>query len=93
MQVKIFFERLDEELEKVNNFYTARENEFMQRGEALTNQLKILLDLKQVFNQRRRRKNLSASSELSSSHGGLFISRPNSLSTLNSDCSGKYIFN
>ncbi|KAH9626449.1 hypothetical protein KSS87_004951 [Heliosperma pusillum] len=87
-EVKKFFEKLDEELEKVNNFYSARESEFLQRGEALLRQLNILIDLKQVLNQRRR-KNFP--SPMSSLHGG-FVSRSNSsISTRNSDCSGKIV--
>ncbi|XP_074319501.1 phosphate transporter PHO1-like isoform X2 [Silene latifolia] len=82
-EVKKFFERLDEELEKVDNFYKARETEFQQRGEALIKQLDILLDLKQVFNQRSR-KNFT--SPYSSVHGGR-LSRSDSISTRNWDCS------
>ncbi|KAL9240288.1 hypothetical protein vseg_014526 [Gypsophila vaccaria] len=82
-EVKIFFERLDEELEKVNHFYNAREIEFLQRGDALIKQVQIMTDLKQVLNQRRQ-KNFP--SPLSSLHGG-FLSRSNSTSTRNSDCS------
>ncbi|XP_074282272.1 phosphate transporter PHO1-like [Silene latifolia] len=82
-EVKMFFDRLDEELEKVNSFYRARESEFLQRGEALLKQLKILIDLKQVLNQRRR-KNFP--SPMSSFHGG-YLSRSNSISSRNSDCS------
>ncbi|KAL9225172.1 hypothetical protein vseg_001123 [Gypsophila vaccaria] len=86
-EVRMFFERLDEELEKVNNFYEARETEFIQRADALFTQLQILLDLKQVFNQRRR-KNYSSPDD-SSLHGGLFLSRSNSSLSIhrNSDCS------
>ena len=54
-QIQLFFERLDEELEKVNKFYEARETEFLERGELLNRQLQILLDLKPVLSDRRRK--------------------------------------
>ncbi|XP_059650851.1 phosphate transporter PHO1 [Cornus florida] len=56
-EVKMFFERLDEELDKVNQFYKTKEREFLERGEILTKQLQILLDLKQVLGQQRRKSN------------------------------------
>ncbi|XP_010670983.2 phosphate transporter PHO1 isoform X1 [Beta vulgaris subsp. vulgaris] len=76
-EVKLFFDMLDEELEKVNRFYTAREAEFLERGEGLLKQLQILQDLKPILDQRRRKSFLSPKSSL---HGG-FISRSNSNST------------
>ncbi|XP_048333444.1 phosphate transporter PHO1 isoform X2 [Ziziphus jujuba] len=51
--VRVFFERLDEELNKVNQFYITKESEFLERGEILNKQLQILLDLKQILNDRR----------------------------------------
>ncbi|OAY28126.1 phosphate transporter PHO1 [Manihot esculenta] len=54
-EIRVFFERLDEELNKVNQFYKATESEFLQRGELLNKQLQILFDLKQVLNNRRRK--------------------------------------
>ncbi|XP_057531387.1 phosphate transporter PHO1 isoform X1 [Amaranthus tricolor] len=83
-EVKMFFGMLDEELEKVNRFYTAREIEFLERGESLLKQLQILQNLKPIFEQRRRKKFLSP---MSSFHGG-FLSRSNSTSARNSDYSG-----
>lgn len=56
-QVRVFFERLDEELNKVNQFYKDRESELLERGELLNKQLQILLDLKQILNNRRRKPN------------------------------------
>ncbi|KAJ9182309.1 hypothetical protein P3X46_006317 [Hevea brasiliensis] len=56
-EVRVFFERLDEELNKVNQFYKARESELLERGELLHKQLQILLDLKQILNNRRRKPN------------------------------------
>lgn len=58
-EVKAFFQRLDEELNKVNLFYRTKESEFIERGEVLNKQLQILLDLKKVLLDRRR-KNLSS---------------------------------
>ncbi|KAF9604838.1 hypothetical protein IFM89_010513 [Coptis chinensis] len=57
-EVKEFFEKLDEELNKVNHFYRVRESEFLNRGETLNKQLEILLDLKQIINECRRKNHL-----------------------------------
>ncbi|KAL8491071.1 hypothetical protein ACS0TY_022915 [Phlomoides rotata] len=54
-EVKLFFEMLDDELNKVNQFYMDKESEFLERGEILNKQLQILLDLKRVLNDRRRK--------------------------------------
>lgn len=82
-QVKVFFETLDDELNKVNQFFKAKESEFLERGELLNKQLQILVDLKRVLTDRRR-KNLVA-------RGGAagFISRSNSSFGNNSDFSGE----
>ncbi|KAJ6313203.1 hypothetical protein OIU77_014664 [Salix suchowensis] len=56
-EVRVFFEGLDEELNKVNLFYKNKESEFLERGEILNKQLEILLDLKQIINERRRKPN------------------------------------
>ncbi|CAN0904767.1 Phosphate transporter PHO1 [Linum grandiflorum] len=53
-EMRAFFGRLDEELNKVNQFYKAKEKEFMQRGEILNKQLEILVDLKRILTDRRR---------------------------------------
>ncbi|CAA2994911.1 phosphate transporter PHO1 [Olea europaea subsp. europaea] len=58
-EVKVFFETLDDELNKVNQFYENKETEFLERGETLNKQLQILLDLKRVLSDRRR-KNFAA---------------------------------
>ncbi|GMI70390.1 phosphate 1, ARABIDOPSIS PHOSPHATE 1 [Hibiscus trionum] len=55
-EVRVFFERLDGELNKVNQFYKTKEGEFVERGEILNKQLQILLDLKQVVADRKRRR-------------------------------------
>ncbi|KAL9670164.1 hypothetical protein QQ045_007715 [Rhodiola kirilowii] len=52
--VKSFFDQLDEELNKVNHFYTSKEKEFVQRGDILNKQLQILLDLKRVLHDRKK---------------------------------------
>ncbi|KAG6757330.1 hypothetical protein POTOM_037638 [Populus tomentosa] len=56
-EVRLFFEGLDEELNKVNQFYKTKESEFLERGEILNKQLEILLDLKRILNERRRKPN------------------------------------
>ncbi|KAL5542310.1 hypothetical protein UlMin_010020 [Ulmus minor] len=67
-EVKVFFEILDEELNKVNQFYVTKEREFVERGELLNKQLQILLDLKQILKERRwKNNNNSYSSKLNSS--------------------------
>ncbi|XP_065861855.1 phosphate transporter PHO1 [Euphorbia lathyris] len=54
-EVKVFFERLDDELNKVNQFYKAREMELLERGTLLNKQLDILTDLKRLLTNRRRK--------------------------------------
>ena len=77
----MFFERLDEELNKVNQFYKTKEKEVLERGEILSKQLQILLDLKQVLSDRRRKS-------LTSKSGAGFLSPSFSSSGRNSDFSG-----
>ncbi|XP_042061106.1 phosphate transporter PHO1-like [Salvia splendens] len=55
-EVRLFFEILDDELKKVNEFYTEKESEFLERGELLNKQLEILLNLKRVLSHRRHWK-------------------------------------
>jgi len=74
--VRVFFEGLDEELNKVNQFYKTKESEFLERGEILNKQLEILLDLKRILNERRRKPNAGV------------LSRSWSSSPRNSDFSG-----
>ncbi|KAK2455881.1 phosphate transporter PHO1 [Trifolium repens] len=59
-EVRVFFMMLDEELNKVNQFYIKQETEFLERGEALNKQLQILQDLKQIINERRRKNHPSS---------------------------------
>ncbi|XP_074585061.1 phosphate transporter PHO1 homolog 1-like [Curcuma longa] len=50
-----FFARLDLQLNKVNKFYSAKEKEFLERGESLKKQIQILLELKAALKNQRRR--------------------------------------
>lgn len=77
----MFFERVDEELNKVNQFYRAKEAEFVERGEALSKQLQILTGLKQLIHERRRKSS-------SSNQSAGTISRSCSYSAHNSELSG-----
>ncbi|CAI9776918.1 unnamed protein product [Fraxinus pennsylvanica] len=79
-EIKDFFERLDEEVKKVNEFYKTKEKEVLERGDILNKQLQILLDLKRVLTDRRRRN-------VATNTGFGFFSRSNSSSGRNSDYS------
>ncbi|KAK8539415.1 hypothetical protein V6N13_104352 [Hibiscus sabdariffa] len=61
-EMRVFFESLDGELNKVNQFYKTKESEFLERGEILNKQLQILLDLKQIVADRRQKPLLQPSS-------------------------------
>ncbi|KAL8481102.1 hypothetical protein ACS0TY_027586 [Phlomoides rotata] len=52
-EVKVYFGMLDDELNKVNQFYKSKESEFVERGEMLNKQLQILHDLKRILSDRR----------------------------------------
>ncbi|KAK9072419.1 hypothetical protein SSX86_008853 [Deinandra increscens subsp. villosa] len=65
-EVKEFFEKLDEELDKVNQFYRNKESEFLERGDMLKKQLQILLDLQQIVHCRRQQRSNSFNSTTSS---------------------------
>ncbi|KAJ6351409.1 hypothetical protein OIU78_007345 [Salix suchowensis] len=80
-EVTVFFESLDGELNKVNQFYKNKESEFLERGEILDKQLGILLDLKRVLNEHRRKPNA----------GALSLSRSSSPAR-SSLCSGNYAY-
>ncbi|XP_061350434.1 phosphate transporter PHO1-like [Gastrolobium bilobum] len=81
-EVHVFFAKLDEELNKVNQFYKKQEIEFLDRGETLIKQLQILLDLKQLFGNRRRKNPPSSKA----SNYGIFPHSPSQGST----CSGSF---
>ncbi|CAN6479540.1 unnamed protein product [Victoria cruziana] len=81
-EVKEFFARLDEQLNKVNRFYKSKEAEFLDRGHILNKQLQILLDLKRVVHDRHR----NVSSVKSDAAGNSVRSTP--LSLYASDLSG-----
>ncbi|PWZ17268.1 Phosphate transporter PHO1-3 [Zea mays] len=51
---KAFFQRLDQQLNKVNRFYEREEREFLERGESLRRQLQILLELKAAVTQQQQ---------------------------------------
>ena len=46
---KTFFASLDEQLNKVNQFYRNKEEEYMQRGEEIKFQLQRLMTMKKVL--------------------------------------------
>lgn len=78
---------LDEELNKVNHFYKSKEAEFLERGEILNKQLQILVDLKRLICDRRR-KNFAAQT---GGGGPGFLSRSTSSLDSNSDFSGELL--
>lgn len=53
---KDFFECLDMQLNKVNQFYKTKEKEFLERGECLKKQMQILSELKTIIKQQQHRK-------------------------------------
>ncbi|KAF9677260.1 hypothetical protein SADUNF_Sadunf08G0089400 [Salix dunnii] len=55
-----FFSCLDLQLNKVNQFYKNKENEFLDRGECLKKQMDILVELKAAFKQQREKAPNSA---------------------------------
>lgn len=77
----MFLEMLDDELNKVNQFYLTKESEFLERGNLLNKQLTTLLDLKRVIGDRRRRNHRST--ERGNDSG--FISPSGSFSRHNSE--------
>ncbi|BFG14165.1 hypothetical protein CerSpe_004400 [Prunus speciosa] len=81
-EVRVFFEGLDEELNKVNQFYKTKETEFIERGEILNKQIQILLDLKQILNDRRWKNS-------GSRHNVPSVPSSWSSSPRNSDCSSE----
>jgi SPX domain len=89
--VKIFFERIQKELGKVNDFYTRMEEGFCERGEEVLKQLQIMLEVKQVLkDNRHRRPRHSAQHPAAASPGstGALLSRIDSASPV----PGKMLF-
>ncbi|KAJ4802649.1 Phosphate transporter PHO1-1 [Rhynchospora pubera] len=84
-EVKVFLEKADMELQKVNNFYTTKEAEFCERAEALIKQLQILSDVKEVLDnfcqRQQRRRILPPDSVASPGSLGTLLSRVNSQSS------------
>ncbi|KAM7280237.1 hypothetical protein ACFE04_007371 [Oxalis oulophora] len=77
-EVRVFFERLDNELNKVNQFYKTQESELLERGETLNKQLDILHDIKKILSEGRRKSNVAT------------LSQSRSSSARNSDFSGEF---
>lgn len=48
-----FFACLDHQLNKVNQFFRTKENEFLERGDSLKKQMEILVELKSMLEQKR----------------------------------------
>ncbi|KAL6909816.1 hypothetical protein ACP4OV_001475 [Aristida adscensionis] len=57
-----FFERLDQQLNKVNRFYEKKEAEFLERGESLRRQLQILVELKAAVTEQQLARHCGGSS-------------------------------
>lgn len=55
-----FFACLDTQLNKVNQFYKAKEKEFLDRGDTLKKQMEILVELKAAVRQHRLAKGASS---------------------------------
>lgn len=73
--VREFFEKLDDELAKVNGFYRTKESEFCERAEILNKQLQILIDLKTILDEHRRRRRLLQQRVVNSSRSSDLFSR------------------
>ncbi|TXG72380.1 hypothetical protein EZV62_000959 [Acer yangbiense] len=86
-EIRVFFESLDDELNKVNQFYKTKESEFLERGEILNKQLQILVDLKQILSDRRRKPNsgILSRSWSSSARNSDFSEGPGALSDSGSE--------
>lgn len=59
---KVFFQRLDQQLNKVNRFCERKEGEFLERGESLRRQLQILVELKAAITQQQQARHGGGSS-------------------------------
>ncbi|XP_059448126.1 phosphate transporter PHO1 [Corylus avellana] len=79
-EVIMFFAKLDDELTKVNQFYKKTEGELLERWENIHKQLQILLELKQIINDRRRKSSPSSPNSLSSPRSWLSPARSSNYS-------------
>ncbi|KAG6668588.1 phosphate transporter PHO1-like isoform X2 [Carya illinoinensis] len=66
-EIRIFFEKLDEEHNKIEKFYKERESEIVEKAETLNKQLQFLMDSKQVLMSQRLRKKSPSSPNFGSS--------------------------
>ncbi|CAL0313058.1 unnamed protein product [Lupinus luteus] len=76
---KELFTCLDEQLNKVNKFYRAKEKEFMERGESLKKQMDILHELKFAFMEKNGRGNSSNETKENQSISFTFSSEEDSV--------------
>ncbi|MCO5610429.1 hypothetical protein L7F22_064666 [Adiantum nelumboides] len=65
---KEFLKRLDEEFNKVNHFFFAKEHEFLERAEILSRQLTSLTEIHQAYNNTMTQATTSARLEAKSSN-------------------------
>ncbi|KAG6732486.1 hypothetical protein I3842_01G180700 [Carya illinoinensis] len=77
-EVRIFFEKLDEEHNKIDKFYKERESEIVERAATLNKQLQILVDHKQVLGHRLRKNSPSSPNFGSSPPSWSSVSHPRS---------------
>ncbi|KAG2727850.1 hypothetical protein I3760_01G178500 [Carya illinoinensis] len=66
-EIRIFFEKLDEEHNKIEKFYKERESEIVEKAETLNKQLQFLMDSKQALMSQRLRKKSPSSPNFGSS--------------------------
>eukprot|EP01018_Ginkgo_biloba_P001812 Gb_39831 [translate_table: standard] len=72
---KVFFAELDAQLNKVNQFYGIKEQEFLERGETLKMQMQILIDFEATVQENPQKKSVSRQSSLNSPQSGIMDSR------------------
>lgn len=72
-----FFSTLDNQLNKVNQFYKIKEKEFLERGKALKEQARILKELKAALKQQKdKQSSQGGESENDSTHSVVSIEDP-----------------
>ena len=69
---KEFFNCLDHQLNKVNQFYKAKEKEFLDRGESLKKQMEILVEAKTALKQQQRSKDASSQGAKDDASPGIY---------------------